>query len=176
MMLDTHQPDSSTAQAQGEQQTQQTQQSDGAQTIVLDTNIVLDLFIFSDPRCASLREALQAQQLHWVATQVMRDELERVLDYTHLQPRMAYYQVAKAQVLAQFDAAVHIVGTAAKAPYICKDADDQKFIDVAVAHRSVLVSKDKAVLCMRKRLATLGVAVSSVWATQNDNSPASVFA
>jgi predicted nucleic acid-binding protein len=93
-----------------------------------------------------------------------------------LQPRMAYYQVAKAQVLAQFDAAVHIVATAAKAPHICKDADDQKFIDVAVAHRSVLVSKDKAVLCMRKRLATLGVAVSSVWATQEDNSPASVFA
>jgi putative PIN family toxin of toxin-antitoxin system len=173
MMLDTQQPDSSTAQAQGEQQMQQ---SDGAHTIVLDTNIVLDLFIFSDPRCAALREALLAQQLHWVATQVMRDELERVLDYTHLQPRMAYYQVVKAQVLAQFDAAVHIVGTAAKAPYICKDADDQKFIDVAVAHRSVLVSKDKAVLCMRKRLATLGVAVSSVWATQEDNSPASVFA
>jgi predicted nucleic acid-binding protein len=99
-----------------------------------------------------------------------------VLAYTHLLPRMAYYQTSAAQVVEQHDAAVKLVNVAPKAPYICKDADDQKFIDVAVAHRSVLVSKDKAVLCMRKRLATLGVVVSSVWATQEDNSPASVFA
>jgi putative PIN family toxin of toxin-antitoxin system len=144
--------------------------------IVLDTNIVLDLYIFSDPRCAPLRAALQAQQLHWVATQVMRDELARVLDYTHLQPRMAFYQTSKAQVLAQFDGAASLVEVAAKAPYMCKDADDQKFIDLAVAQRAALVSKDKAVLCMRKRLATLDVAVCSVWASAQAPHPASVCA
>ncbi len=131
--------------------------------LVLDTNIVLDLFIFSDPRCDALKLGLREARLQWISTQVMRDELERVLAYTHLQPRMAFYQVTAAQVLAQFDAGVLLVGTAPRAVYVCKDEDDQKFIDLAVEHRAVLVSKDKAVLCMRKRLVNLGVVVSSQW-------------
>jgi putative PIN family toxin of toxin-antitoxin system len=135
----------------------------GAALVVIDTNIVLDLFIFSDPRCEALRRALQNEQLRWISTQVMRDELERVLAYTHLQPRMAFYTVTAAQVLAQFDALVHVKATAPRAVYVCKDEDDQKFIDLAAAHSAVLLSKDKAVLSMRKRLAHLGVAVSSQW-------------
>ena len=131
--------------------------------LVLDTNIVLDLFIFSDPRCDALKLALREARLQWFSTQVMRDELERVLAYTHLQPRMAFYQVTAAQVLAQFDTGVELVGTAPRAVYVCKDEDDQKFIDLAVQHCAILVSKDKAVLCMRKRLVNLGVVVSSQW-------------
>jgi putative PIN family toxin of toxin-antitoxin system len=133
------------------------------QAIVLDTNIVLDLFIFNDPRCADLRAALGNKTLQWTATQNMRDELERVLAYTHLQPRMAFYATTAAQVLAQFDAGVQIAEAAPRAFYVCKDADDQKFIDLAVQLRSALVSKDKAVLCMRKRLATLGTVVLNQW-------------
>ena len=131
--------------------------------LVLDTNIVLDLYIFSDPRCDALRLALREKRLQWISTQVMRDELERVLAYTHLQPRMAFYQVTVVQVLAQFDATAQLVDTAPRAVYVCKDEDDQKFIDLAVQHRASLVSKDKAVLCMRKRLSNLGVAVFSQW-------------
>jgi putative PIN family toxin of toxin-antitoxin system len=134
-------------------------------TLVLDTNIVLDLFIFSDPRCDALRLALREKRLHWISTQVMRDELERVLAYTHLQPRMAFYQVTAMQVLAQFDAGVELVATAPRAMYVCKDEDDQKFIDLAVQHRAILVSKDKAVLCMRKRLVNLDVVVTSQWSS-----------
>ena len=139
------------------------------QGIVLDTNIVLDLFIFNDPRCADLRAALGSQALQWSATQTMRDELERVLTYTHLQPRMAFYGTTADQVLAQFDASVRIVDTAPRAFYVCKDADDQKFIDLAVQLQSALVSKDKAVLCMRKRLATLGAVVLSQWVAATES-------
>jgi putative PIN family toxin of toxin-antitoxin system len=131
--------------------------------IVLDTNIVLDLLIFNDPRCAELRSALNSKAVQWTATQNMRDELERVLTYTHLQPRMAFYATTPTQVLTQFDAGVQIIDTAPRAFYVCKDTDDQKFIDLAVHLRSALVSKDKAVLCMRKRLATLGAVVLSQW-------------
>jgi putative PIN family toxin of toxin-antitoxin system len=133
------------------------------QYIVLDTNIVLDLLIFNDPRCAALRAALNDKTVHWVAQAQMRDELERVLTYTHLQPRMAYYKTTPELVLAQFDASVTMVEPAPRAVYICKDADDQKFIDLAVQHRANLVSKDKAVLCMRKRLASLQATVVSQW-------------
>ena len=131
-------------------------QQDGVPTIVLDTNIVLDLFVFADPATAGLREALDAKALRWIATQVMRDELERVLAYTHIVPRMAFYKVTAADVLAQFDARVLLVDVAPKALYVCKDADDQKFIDLAVAHQALLLSKDKAVLTMAKRLRSLG--------------------
>ena len=50
---------------------------------------------------------------------------------------------------------------APKVAYVCKDADDQKFIDLAAAHRAILLSKDKAVICMRKRLANLGADVAT---------------
>jgi predicted nucleic acid-binding protein len=60
--------------------------------------------------------------------------------------------VTAQDVLAAFDADVQRADVAPRAPWACKDTDDQKFIDLAVAHRAILVSKDKAVLCMRKRL------------------------
>jgi predicted nucleic acid-binding protein len=47
---------------------------------------------------------------------------------------------------------VQIVDVAAKVQLTCKDADDQKFIDLAVAHQAVLLSKDHAVLALAKRL------------------------
>jgi putative PIN family toxin of toxin-antitoxin system len=131
--------------------------------VVLDTNIVLDLLIFKDPRCAVLQQALQNKAFTWIATQVMRDELERVLTYTHLQPRMAFYQVTAEQVLAQFDSGVELKDIAARCQFVCTDADDQKFVDLAAQHRATLVSKDKAVLRLRKRLATLGAVVLSQW-------------
>jgi putative PIN family toxin of toxin-antitoxin system len=134
-----------------------------APRIVLDTNIVLDLLVFNDPRCVALRTALDEKTVHWIAQQQMRDELERVLTYTHLLPRMAFYETTAVQVLQQFDAGVQMVDPAPRAVYICKDADDQKFIDLAVQHRAALVSKDKAVLCMRKRLASLDVTILSQW-------------
>jgi predicted nucleic acid-binding protein len=52
---------------------------------------------------------------------------------------------------------VKVVDAAPKAPVTCKDADDQQFIDLAVAHKTPLLSKDHAVLCMKKRLLALDV-------------------
>jgi len=125
--------------------------------IVLDTNIVLDAFVFDDPAARPLKQALAAHQLQWIATKAMRDELARVLTYPKVTPRMAFYKVTAAHVLAQFDGQAELVDTAPKAPVTCSDADDQKFIDLAVTHQAVLLSKDKAVLCMKKRLLALAV-------------------
>ena len=132
-----------------------------ARPVVVDTNVALDLLIFSDPRTAPLRTLLAQGRLAWIATPVMRDELERVLAYPHIVERMDYYRVSAAQVLTAFDAQARLVEIAPKVAYVCKDADDQKFIDLAAAHRAVLLSKDKAVICMRKRLANLGADVAT---------------
>ncbi|MFT4192946.1 MAG: putative toxin-antitoxin system toxin component, PIN family [Comamonas sp.] len=125
--------------------------------IVIDTNVVLDLFIFADPEARPLRARLEAQHFDWLATAAMRTELERVLAYAHLLPRMAYYQIGAADVLTAFDQHARLVDAAPGVPLVCKDADDQKFIDLAVQHRSLLLSKDKAVLKLRKRLEKIGV-------------------
>jgi putative PIN family toxin of toxin-antitoxin system len=131
--------------------------------VVLDTNIVLDLWLYQDPATPSLLEALQNKSVQWLATQIMRDELERVLAYTHIAQRLALSQLKAEDILGQFDAHAQLMPIAAKAMFVCKDGDDQKFIDLAAQHKTQLISKDKAVLTMRNRMARLGVAVGKVF-------------
>ena len=128
--------------------------------IVLDTNVVLDLLLFDDPATPPLQQALQDRRLQWIATPVMREELLRVLAYPHILARMAYYGLSAEAILAAFDRQVHLVDVAPKAPMNCKDPDDQKFIDLALAHQAQLLSKDHAVLKLRKRLRAQGVPVA----------------
>ena len=129
-------------------------------SVVLDTNIVLDLLVFDDPARAPLEAALQAGGLCWLATADMRGELARVLGYPLIANRLASQGREASEVLAAFDARCRMVdGTPMRAPCVCSDPDDQMFIDLAVAHRARLLSKDRAVLSMRKRLAALGVEV-----------------
>ena len=120
--------------------------------IVIDTNIVLDLFVFKDPLAQPLAQALANQTYKWLATAPMRDELERVLDYPNIALRLDAAQITAAGVLALFDGQVQRMDVAPKALLTCRDPDDQKFIDLALAHQTVLLSKDRAVLCMAKRL------------------------
>lgn len=125
--------------------------------VVLDTNIVLDLFVFADEAVGPVRAGLEGGHLRWVATQAMRDELERVLAYAQIVPRLDFYARAAGDVLAAFDRHSECVAVADKAPVTCKDPDDQKFIDLAVAHGATLLSRDRAVLALKKRLERLAV-------------------
>ena len=124
--------------------------------IVLDTNIVLDVFVFSDAAALPVRQALQAGELDWLATQAMRDELARVLAYPKIVPRLNFYQLAAEDVLTAFDRHACLVEVPPKASLTCGDPDDQKFIDLAVAHQALLLSKDRHVLSMKKRLLAYG--------------------
>ncbi len=128
--------------------------------IVIDTNIVLDLLVFKDPATATLQHALDAtgaNQLNWLATQPMRDELARVLAYPQIVTRLVFYKLLADDVLTAFDKHARIVASAPKASVTCSDADDQKFIDLAVTHKAMLLSKDKAILSMKKRLLALEI-------------------
>ena len=131
-----------------------------AQAWVIDTNIVLDLWLFEDPATIPLRAALQSGAISHLATASMRDELERVLAYPHLVKRMAKSNIQAQDILNRFDEYLLAAEPAAKAACTCKDPDDQKFIDLAVAHAVPLLSKDKAILCMKKRLFQSGVVLN----------------
>ena len=125
--------------------------------IVIDTNIVLDAFVFDDASTAALKTALAQQAVAWLATQPMRDELERVLAYPLIVQRLLRQQRSAAAVLQQFDTQARLVDVAGRAAVVCRDPDDQKFVDLAVAHRARLLSKDRALLCLSKRLRLHGV-------------------
>lgn len=135
--------------------------------VVIDTNITLDLFVFQDPAIGPLREALEIESFDWLATDAMRGELVRVLAYPQIVRKMIAVALSENMVLDAFDRHVRIVPVAAKAPFTCKDPDDQQFIDLAAAHGAALVSKDAAVLSMARRLERVGVRVCRVWSMES---------
>ena len=130
-------------------------------TVVLDTNIILDVFVFADAAAKPVRQALEAGELDWIATGPMRDELARVLGYPQIVPRLAFYQLSADDVLAAFDRHARVIEVAIKARLNCSDPDDQKFIDLAVAEKTLLLSRDRHVLSMSKRLLAHGVYAQS---------------
>jgi len=137
-----------------------TQKTHPSQPWVIDTNIVLDLWLFEDPATVPLRAALQNGLIAHLATDSMREELSRVLTYPHIVKRMAKSNIQAQDILNHFDEHCVSAEPAAKAPCTCKDPDDQKFIDLAVAHAVPLLSKDAAILCMKKRLFQSGVVLN----------------
>ena len=132
-------------------------QTVAVEPVVLDTNIVLDVLVFSDAAAIPLRQALASGTLQWLATQAMRDELARVLAYPKIVTRLNFYKLNAEGVLAAFDQQARLVDVPAKCSLNCSDPDDQKFIDLAVSHHALLLSKDRAVLSMVKRLLGQGI-------------------
>lgn len=137
--------------------------------VVLDTNVLLDIWVFQDTNTALLYEHLAQQRVRWLATSAMRQELWRVLAYPLIEPRLAQLSRTAAEVMAAFDRWSHTQPEAPRSPYVCKDADDQKFIDLAVTNRALLVSKDRQVLRLTHRLARLGVVVTSDYSQAPSN-------
>ena len=121
--------------------------------LVLDTNVVLDLFHWGNVDAVPIMAALEAGQIECFADERTLDELKRVLTYPQLKqtPEMI------AERYARYSKLVTMVppGEAPKLPR-CKDRDDQKFLELAArCEANLLVSKDKALLRLRGRT-TLG--------------------
>jgi predicted nucleic acid-binding protein len=131
-------------------------------SVVLDTNIALDLLVFDDPSARPLQAQLERGLLRWIATQAMRDELERVLSYENIAARLQARGLPARSVLDRFDRHAALVAAPEKAKLTCSDPDDQKFVDLAVAQCCTLLSKDAAVLALAKRLAALQVSATAV--------------
>ncbi|MCT9810587.1 PIN domain-containing protein [Acidovorax sp. Be4] len=129
--------------------------------LILDTNMVLDLLVFKDPQIAPVRDLLEQGAVRWIADTAQRVELERVLTYPQIAPRVAFHGLSQDGVLAAFDAGVAYLSEAPAIRIVCKDPDDQHFLALAAQHQALLLSKDKAVLTQRKRLAGLGATVGN---------------
>ncbi len=123
--------------------------------MVLDTNVVLDWLLFADPRTAALQQAIKQQSLRWISTVAMREELVEVLR----RPPLCHRFERGEQILQAFDLYADLIDAAPAAPgnLQCRDGDDQKFINLALAQGAQwLFSRDKALLELRVRALRLG--------------------
>ncbi len=117
--------------------------------IVLDTNVVLDLFHWANTDAVPIMAALEAGRIQCFADQRTLDELQRVLTY----PQLKLTPDMISERYARYSSLVQMVpdGEAPPLPR-CKDRDDQKFLELSArCNADVLVSKDKALLKLRGR-------------------------
>jgi uncharacterized protein len=127
--------------------------------VVLDTNAVLDAWVFHDPGMAALLAALQDSHVRWVACTEMRQELRHMLAH----PSLARWNVKSEHVLSYFDKWA-LLSQIPVPPGLrrlrCTDPDDQVFIDLALATQARwLVTHDRAVLKLARRAQPLGLAI-----------------
>ncbi|MBY0557756.1 MAG: putative toxin-antitoxin system toxin component, PIN family [Burkholderiaceae bacterium] len=133
--------------------------------IVIDTNVCLDLFVFHDPRWSALMAALENGSVEAVTRSDCRDEYNIVLHYSHL----PLDESSRPLAAARFDQLITVVAPepAGITLPVCTDKDDQKFLEVARdAGASVLITKDKALLKLARRLSKAGmfkVLVPEAW-------------
>lgn len=133
---------------------------DARPAIVIDTQVVMDWLVFRDTRVQALAATVTTGALRWLVAPAMRDEIRHVLG----RGIAASYAPDLAFIEAQFDAHALHVDAADPQPLagrlVCRDPDDQKFIDLALARQARwLISRDKAVLALAKRARLRGLAI-----------------
>jgi len=124
--------------------------------LVLDTNVVLDLVVFDDPSSRALRAAIEDRSVTLHADAACLVELRRVLAY----PEFALDAAAQDSAYEWYASRVVMADSAPSPPSIplprCRDADDQKFLEVALGARADhVITKDRALLELSKRVAKL---------------------
>ncbi|UOD28869.1 putative toxin-antitoxin system toxin component, PIN family [Massilia violaceinigra] len=127
-----------------------------AKRIVLDTNVCLDLFVFHDPRWASLLAAIDSGAVEVVTRADCREEYLVVLHYKHL----PLDEASRPLAAARFDAVITVLAPDARPVRlpVCTDRDDQKFLELARdAGADILITKDKALLKLARKTAQAGM-------------------
>ncbi|GHG96968.1 PIN domain-containing protein [Comamonas sp. JC664] len=128
--------------------------SDMSLPVVLDTNVVLDLYVFDDPYTRPLGAALESGALTAWTDEETLAELGYVLASRNFQPGLA--APTRTAAFERYRAWVRMAPGPGSAPELtlprCRDRDDQKFLRLAArAGAAWLVSKDKRVLSMADR-------------------------
>ena len=124
--------------------------------LVFDTNVWLDWLVFADPSVDALRAAVAEGHAEIFIDSPCEDELERALGYDlgrhfTLHPTAQSACLAECRRLAQRIAKAAPEAERAALPS-CRDRDDQKFLEAALAAEAdYLVTKDRALLDLARR-------------------------
>lgn len=119
--------------------------------VVLDTNVVLSLWMFEDPALVRLRAAVESGLLRPFTREDCLGELSRVLAYT----QFAQPPERQAEIAATYRArccVIDVVDAPSCELPACLDRDDQKFLEVARdSGAKALLTRDKLVLKLGRR-------------------------
>jgi putative PIN family toxin of toxin-antitoxin system len=115
---------------------------------VLDTNVLLDFWVFDDPRSRPLRDAVQSGRVQAVRSGESVDEFTQVI----MREKFDLPAAQRFAILREWDRLATPVQSVFAAPLACTDPDDQKFLDLAYTVRADwLITKDKALLRLARR-------------------------
>jgi predicted nucleic acid-binding protein len=138
--------------------------------VVLDTNTVLDWLVFDDASARTVGLAIGRGQMRWLVTPCMLRELRSVL----ARPLPERWERSRELALTfDVEGLAVVCAEPAIGPHLrCRDAADQVFIDLAREHSpALLLTRDRALLELRRRAGAVGVLVetASAWlATRPD--------
>ncbi|MSR09622.1 MAG: putative toxin-antitoxin system toxin component, PIN family [Gammaproteobacteria bacterium] len=125
--------------------------------IVIDTNVLLGLWIFSEPSLALLRSALDEGTVTAVRCTATDAEFAEVLarpDLLNVDP------VRQQRVLESWRDRALLTGLTLSAPWLCRDPLDQKFLDLAVsAGAGWLLTRDRDLLKLAKKARRSGLQI-----------------
>ncbi|MEO8223924.1 MAG: putative toxin-antitoxin system toxin component, PIN family [Gammaproteobacteria bacterium] len=126
-------------------------------TVVLDTNVLLDLWLVRDPAVEPLRAALHSGLLRPVRSPATDAEFAEVL------ARPQLFSIAPeraAALLEAWRASASPVEGIQSAPWVCRDSLDQKFLGLAVtAGANWLITKDRDLLKLACKARRQGLAI-----------------
>jgi putative PIN family toxin of toxin-antitoxin system len=128
--------------------------------VVLDTNILLDIFVFNDERAINLKQAIMDGSIPAVASQKTLLEFADVIS----RPLFKLDEATQAAILNLWQslAQQHDDSNLATAPWKCQDPDDQIFLDLAHKLKpAILISKDNALLHIASRAAQEDILITS---------------
>lgn len=122
-------------------------------TVIFDTNLLLDFFVFKDLKTCVLWEAAKERKFKTATCEGALSELEDVLK----RPQFKISPERLEAIKEEFLSVAEILPITTEAKARCKDPLDQKFIDLTVScSPALLISKDKLVLRCARHLRALG--------------------
>jgi putative PIN family toxin of toxin-antitoxin system len=131
--------------------------------LVIDTNVLLDFWVFDDPRARPLRDAVLQARVQCLRSGATDAELADVLARTAFALHRAQRGLQVEAVIKHWQSLAQPVARVFAAPWHCTDPQDQKFLDLAATGRAdLLVSKDKALLKVNRRARHSGLAIVPV--------------
>lgn len=130
--------------------------------LVLDTNVWIDWLVFEDRSIAPLKVAHREGQIFIMVNEACLAELNAVLAYPEFRLDDAQQKNHMAEVdrcsTRQDDQQARRPTTLPR----CDDPDDQKFLELARdARADWLITRDKALLKLNRRLKAVGLCIGS---------------
>jgi uncharacterized protein len=114
--------------------------------LVLDTNTVLALWMFEDPALEALRSGIEQGGCTLYSRADALEELRRVLAYSQFSKQAADQAALMDAYRGRLSPLPAPAGVDVPLP-LCKDRDDQKFLEIASAASAThLLTRDKALL------------------------------